>query len=78
MESELEYINQTRILTKNITITNNGGLPDNVTLVPASGQINSQMSFTPNNFLLLPGESRDVTVNAVLPSAIDDGFHNLF
>jgi len=77
MESELEYVNQTRILTKNITITNNGGLPDNVTLVPASGQINSQMSFTPNNFLLLPGESRDVTVNAVLPSAIDDGFHNL-
>ncbi len=77
MENKLEYVNQTRILTKNITITNNGGLPDNVTLVPTSGQINSQMSFSPNNFLLLPGESRDVTVNAVLPSAIDDGFHNL-
>ena len=35
------------------------------------------MSFSPNNFLLLPGESKDVTVNAVLPSPIDDGFHNL-
>jgi len=77
MDSELEYVNQTRILTKNITITNTGGLPDNVTLVPASGQINSEMSFSPNNFLLLPGESKDVTVNAVLPSPIDDGFHNL-
>ena len=77
LENELEYINQTRTISKNVTIKNSGGLTDNVTLVPAPGQINSQMSFSPNNFLLLPGESIDVTVTAVLPSAIDDGFHNL-
>ncbi len=76
IDNELEYINQTRLLSKIITITNNGELTDNVTLIPSSGQINSQMTFNPNGFILQPGESIDVTINAVLPSSIEDGNHN--
>ena len=77
IDENLEHINQTRILTKIITITNNGGITDNVTLIPSSGEINSQITFTPNEFILQPGESIDVTINAVLPSSIEDGYHNL-
>ena len=77
IDNNLEYINQTRILTKIITITNNGGITDNVTLVSSSGEINSQITFSPNNFILHPGESMNVTINAVLPSSIEDGSHNL-
>lgn len=77
IDNSLEYINQTRILTKIVTITNNGGITDNVTLVSSSGEINSQITFSPNNFILHPGESMDVTINAVLPSSIEDGYHNL-
>ena len=77
INSSLEHINQTRLLTKSITITNNGGLTDNVTLVPSSGEINSQITFSPNNFIIHPGESIDVTINALLPISIEDGYHNL-
>ena len=77
MQNELEYVNQTRSFSKNITITNNGGLTDNVTLIPSNGEINSQLTFIPNNFILHPGESKNVSINVVLPSSIEDGFHNL-
>jgi len=76
VNNDIEYINQTRLLTKIITITNSGGITDNVTLIPSSGQINSQITFSPNDFILHPGESIDVTINAVLPSSIEDGLHN--
>jgi len=76
INNELEYVNQTRLLSKIITITNNGELTDNVTLIPSSGQINSQITFSPNGFILQPGESIDVTINAVIPSSIEDGYHN--
>ena len=76
INNDIEYINQTRLLTKIITITNSGGITDNVTLIPSSGQINSQITFSPNDFILQPGESIDVTINAVLPSSIEDGYHN--
>ncbi len=77
INNELEYINQTRLLSKIITITNNGDLMDNVTLIPSSGEINSQITFIPNDFILQPGESIDVTINAILPQSIEDGRHNL-
>ena len=77
INNELEYINQTRLLSKIITITNNGDLIDNVTLLPSSGEINSQITFIPNDFILQPGESIDVTINAILPQSIEDGRHNL-
>lgn len=77
MQNKLEYVNQTRSFSKNITITNNGGLTDNVTLIPSNGEVNSQLTFTPNNFILHPGESKNVSINVVLPSSIEDGFHNL-
>ena len=77
LENKLEYVNQTRLFSKNITITNNGGLIDNITLVSSSGEINSQLTFIPNNFVLHPGESKNVIINAVLPSSIEDGFHNI-
>ena len=77
INNELEYINQTRLLSKIITITNNGDLIDNVTLIPSSGEINSQITFIPNDFILQPGESIDVTINAILPQSIEDGRHNL-
>ena len=62
---------------KIISITNNGGLTDNVTLIPSNGEINSQVTFSPNNFILNPGESKNVTISAQLPLSIEDGFHNI-
>ena len=76
-EDDLINVNQSRNLVKVITIKNDGDLTDNVTLLPSNGQINSQMTFSPNNFLLNPGESKNVTINAILPSAIEDGLHNI-
>ena len=76
-EDDLMYVNQSRNLVKVVTITNDGDLTDNVTLIPSNGQINSQMTFSPNSFLLNPGESKNVTINAFLPSAIEDGLHNI-
>ena len=76
-EDNLMYVNQSRILLKVVTITNDGDLTDNITLIPSNGQINSQLSFSPNNFLLNPGESKNVTINALLPSVIEEGFHNI-
>ncbi len=76
-EDNLMYVNQSRILLKVVTITNDGDLTDNVTIIPSNGQINSQLSFSPNNFLLNPGESKNVTINALLPSVIEEGFHNI-
>ena len=34
------YVNQSRILLKVVTITNDGDLTDNVTIIPSNGQIN--------------------------------------
>ena len=76
-EDDLMYVNQSRNLVKVVTITNDGDLADNVTLIPSNGQINSQMTFSPNSFLLNPGESKNVTINAFLPSAVEDGLHNI-
>ena len=77
IENNLQYVNQTRNLVKIISITNNGGLTDNVTLIPSNGEINSQLTFSPNNFILNPGESKNVTVSTQLPLSIEDGFHNI-
>ena len=76
-EDDLMYVNQSRNLVKVVTISNDGDLADNVTLIPSNGQINSQMTFSPNSFLLNPGESKNVTINAFLPSAVEDGLHNI-
>ena len=76
-EDDLMYVNQSRNLVKVVTITNDGDLADNVTLIPSNGQINSQMTFSPNSFLLNPGESKNVTINAFLPSAVEDGLHDI-
>ena len=77
IENNLQYVNQSRNLVKIISITNNGGLTDNVTLIPSNGEINSQLTFSPNNFILNPGESKNVTISAQLPLSIEDGFHNI-
>ena len=74
---ELALVNQTRTFVRSITITNEGGLTDNVTLLPSNGVINSQLTFNPNNFMLVPGESKNVTISAVLPTSIEDGLHNI-
>lgn len=77
VDNEIVIVNQTRIFSKEIIIRNNGGLVDNVTLIPSSGEINSQLTFSPNDFIIYPGESINVTVNAIIPSSIEDGNHNI-
>ncbi|SVD47913.1 uncharacterized protein METZ01_LOCUS400767, partial [marine metagenome] len=76
-ENNITNVNMTRTLTKTIIIQNNGDLIDNVTLVPSNGAINLHLTFTPNNFILYPGESKSVTINAIIPISIDDGLYNL-
>ena len=77
METEVEIVNQTRILIKNITVTNSGELADNITLLPSPGEINSELTFSRNNIFLLPGESANLTITAVIPSSIVDGYQNV-
>ena len=77
IDNEIALANNTRLISKKIWIQNEGDLADNVTLIPSNGEINQYITFSPNNFLLEPGEMKEVTLETSIPSSIADGFHNL-
>ena len=78
LDNELVLINQSRIVNSIIQVNNNGDLSDNVTLTDSDPNFgNWNILFTPNNFLLEPGQTQNVLVTATIPESYDDGFYNL-
>ena len=78
VEEELLIVNQTRLLSRIIQVKNTGNITDNVTLLLEDENIgNWNEQFTPNNFELEPGETKDVLLTATAPEALEEGYYNL-
>ena len=77
-DKELILVNQSRIISSIIQVNNNGNLTDNITLDYGDPMLsNWNIQFTPNNFLLEPGQTQNVLLTASIPDTYDDGFYNL-
>jgi len=78
LDTGILTINQSRTISKLIQVENTGDLTDNVTL-SAEGEMfhNWNVQFSPNNFLIEPGETQIVTVSALIPNSYEDGYYNL-
>ena len=78
LNGDLVLINQSRIVNSIIQVNNNGDLADNITLIESDSNFASwNILFTPNNFLLEPGQTQNVLMTATIPESYDDGFYNL-
>ena len=76
--NELLSVNQSRIVTTIIQVSNDGNLTDNITLTYGDPMFsNWNIIFTPNNFLLEPGQTQNVLITATIPESYEDGFYNL-
>ena len=76
--NELLSVNQSRIVTTIIQVSNDGDLTDNITLTYGDPIFsNWNVIFTPNNFLLEPGQTQNVLLTALIPESYEDGFYNL-
>ena len=61
-----------------IEVQNTGDLVDNVSLTPSESMFgNWNIEFTPNDFLLLPGQTQNVIITVLIPDSYNDGFYNL-
>ena len=75
---EILIVNQSRFFSKVIEVKNSGDIRDNVSLTIADDLFNDwNVQFTPNNFILEPGQIKNVTVTALLPTDLNDGYYNL-
>ncbi len=77
-DEELLIVNQSRLFNRLIQVKNTGNITDNVTLSiedETLGNWNAQ--FTPNNFEIEAGETKDVLLTAVAPESLEDGYYNL-
>ena len=76
--NELLSVNQSRIVTTIIQVNNDADLTDNITLTYGDPIFsNWNVIFTPNNFLLEPGQTQNVLLTALIPESYEDGFYNL-
>ena len=77
-DEEVLIVNQTRLLNRIIQVKNTGNITDNVTRFLGEETLgNWNEQFTPNNFELEPGETKDVLLTAIAPESLDDGYYNL-
>ncbi|SVD25467.1 uncharacterized protein METZ01_LOCUS378321, partial [marine metagenome] len=78
LDADLVTVNQSRLITKLFLVENTGDLTDNVTLSTEGEMFNNwNVQFSPNNFLIYPGEPQIVTVSATIPNSYEDGYYNL-
>ena len=71
-------VNGSRMVDFSIEVQNTGDLVDNVSLTPSESMFgNWNIEFTPNDFLLLPGQTQSVTITVLIPDSYNDGFYNL-
>jgi len=78
LDTDLVTVNQSRLITKLFLVENTGDLTDNVTLSTEGEMFNNwNVQFSPNNFLIYPGEPQIVTVSATIPNSYEDGYYNL-
>ena len=78
IEDEVLIVNQSRMLTKMLQIKNTGDLVDNITLSTEGDMFTTwNVQFTPNNFVIMPNETKNVIVTAIIPDSYDDGYYNL-